>query len=227
MVEYYQMTMFVYRLEIRVLSMPPPQDVIIKNLENNKWSIHSPDEWVTVDLNRIRHGKQIRKYKVVLGEFSSARIGWRDVDTAYPAYDKTPQAKRDASSHTAPSKGVGDYPGTIAFDCVENLFNSVYVDGNLSCPYPLEEMDEEKIGKIQQGATIECFRMPPKEHDELHRLKERPIWVVNGILTDSFVLFDWTRTNAVPCISVQGSLEIVEVLYGNSGASKKRARGNW
>ena len=30
--QYYQMTMFVYRVEIRVLSMPPPQHAIIKKI---------------------------------------------------------------------------------------------------------------------------------------------------------------------------------------------------
>ena len=201
--------------------MPPPQHAIIKNNTENKWSIQSPNEWVTFDLNRIGHDKQIIKYTVFMGEFSSARIGWRDADETYPAYDKTPQA---SSACTAPSKGVGDYPGTIAFDCVDDLFTSLYVDGGLSrapgetensCPFPLEG----DIGKIQQGTKIECFLRPPKDNDELHRMTERPIWVVNGVFTDSFVTFDWTPANAVPCISVQGNLEIVEVLYDN-GASK-------
>lgn len=222
MLEYYQMTMVVFRLELRVLSMPPPSDdnlSISNNFQNNgQWVIESPNDWVTVDLHRIHHGRKILKFTVVMGEFTHARIGWRDLDRIYPVHDANPPNK-EPGSYCNPSKGVGDFLGTIGFDCQEDLYDSLYVDGQdstssgFSRSYPLAGLNFAQVDKIQPGIKIECYLTQPTEQANLFRGAVRPIWAINGTFTDSFVTYSWSPRDAVPCISLQGSLLIQDVIY--------------
>ena len=98
--------------------------------------------------------------------------------------------------------------GTIGFDCQEDLHDSLYVDGR-----PLERLEFAQVDKIQPGTNIECYLTHPTEQAKLLRGTARPIWAINGTFTDSFVTYSWSPRDAVPCISLQGSLVVQDVVY--------------
>mmetsp|Transcript_47613 Transcript_47613/g.57348 ORF Transcript_47613/g.57348 Transcript_47613/m.57348 type:complete len:363 (-) Transcript_47613:535-1623(-) len=237
MIEYYGMTKFVYKLELRVLSMPPPRGAVITS-KCNEWSVSSPHEWVTLDLNEIGHNKRITKFTVIMGKFSHARIGWRDTAEDFPAYDKRPQ-NLEPSHIIKPPKGVGDFKGTIGFECVTGkedypcLYsngetgNEGYIVGFPLDPMdlsPLEPMDSSETVCVEQGTKIECFLANPTERNKLYQT-ERPAWALNGSLLDDFFTwepFTWgwaPKGTALPCISIQGDVKIVDVEYDTATQS--------
>jgi hypothetical protein len=154
-----------------------------------------------------------------MGPFSHARIGWRDTAEEYPVFDKSPENK-SAERIINPSKGVGDFNGTVAFEChKDGVYPSVYVNGQIStadghiCDYPLEGKDDAAIDDIEERTKIECLLTPPKDRDDIYQAK-RPVWVVNDNLLDSFVTWRWApRGGALPCISIRGNLEIIDVEF--------------
>jgi hypothetical protein len=214
MVEHYLMTFFVYRLELRVLTLPPPssQVFIESDHANNTYKVESPNKWITVELGRVGHERRIITYSVTLGEFSNARIGWRNTDEPFPGDDQSPQ---NMESPLNPAKGVGDFAGTIALDCGLD-WDQLYMDGNtgadgFDCSYPLEGQKQFHFS-VNKGTTIECWTTtPPSMRGTLY--PGRPVWIVDGNPLDSFVLFPWEARSALPCISVKGSLLIHDVKY--------------
>jgi hypothetical protein len=136
MVEYYQLTLFVFRVELCFLTSPAPRVSVVNY---PIFSIDSPNALTTFDLNRIGHNLKIDKYTVVMGKFSKARIGWRDISQEY----KRP---------TNPAKGVGDYEGTISLLC--DSVGGLLVNGRLVKSY--------HDWHVREGTQIEC-RLPYKD----------------------------------------------------------------
>jgi BTB/POZ domain len=213
LLEYYEVTMAVYPVEIRGwwlhrggVTTPLHQlhHPIVTNYPD--WSISSTITCLSFDLESVGHTRPIRSFQVVIvpGDVSQLQIGWRDMN-ANPTTAMPTTAGRDGDS--------------LAVDIVSKLqlFKGI-------------AMPQANLHQIPTGTTSTIlFEMDPKARfltnqftwslirndDAAVALNPTPNQKhqIYEDLGQSAQISGLRYANPIPCISIKGRIQILEISY--------------
>jgi hypothetical protein len=153
------------------------------------YSISSATSFVSFDLESVGHQRLIRSFKVAVGEFSKLQIGWRNriygTDSPF---------------------SVGYTNSSIAV----NITNKTQV-------YNGYEAVQESLNQVESGKTIffemdrttnvrsHCFIWSLISEDAYDPVK----YSMHAHRTGQHIVYD----APVPCISVKGSIRVLDITY--------------
>jgi hypothetical protein len=192
MLHYYDLMLAVYPVEILQMNgVAGQEDITITNYPD--FSISCTTEFRTFDLVAANHSRGIQSFKVVVGDFSKLLVGWHD-----PKVEKF--------------GGVDDYVG---------IRNSIAIDaGKRSYHYAGTERAQEALEQITSGVTIRFVA----DGESSCPVTQRFHW---SIVTGDDVgdagarkhyiyetgLFAPNVADCIPCISLKGEVQIVDIKY--------------
>lgn len=191
MLEYYELLLEVYPMEIRQLDSPKFQDVAITNYPD--YSISSATNFVSFDLKSVGHQRPIRSFKVVVGEFSKLQIGWRN-----RIYEP-------------------DSPFSVGYTNYSIAVNIAHK----SRVYSGSEAVHESLNQVEAGKTILLFEMDTTTPVLSHRFTwslisedaYEPVEKYSMHAHCRSIPLDLVYESPVPCISVKGSIRVVDITY--------------
>lgn len=190
LLEYYNLTLAVYQMELVPLTMmTEEQHPAIESLRHYPEFSVATSDFLTFDLVPVRHDRAVHSFSIQLGAtVERAQIGWRR-DSSTSSRDSTRLLLEGAFDQ----KGIGDVENTLALDCVQG---GILNDGGSIIPLKPRGI------KITRGSVVRC--VSGDEKLELY---------VDNAPIDLGLLALKTSGRNIPCFSVHGQVYVTAIEF--------------
>lgn len=191
LLEYYNLTLAVYQMELVPLTIMNTEDhPAIESLRHYPEFSVATTDFVTFDLVPVRHDRAVHSFSIQLGgTVERAQIGWRR-DSSTSSRDSTRLLLEGAFDQ----KGIGDVENTLALDCVQG---GILNDGGSIIP-----LKPRGHIKITRGSVVRC--VSGEEKLELY---------VDNVPIDLGLLALKTSGRNIPCFSVHGQVYVTAIEF--------------